>query len=290
MDIDEEEVEQECDCPETECSEGAPEWMVTYGDLVTLLMCFFVLLFSMSKVEEEKFQQIAESLRSAIGNDDVPEAGTREGLIMKSDGENESKIDAVDELGAMIAKEMDEIQSEVEEFILKNKLGGQVKTEVDDRGFVITISDVVLFNPGRAVINESSEELLTKMKDILIEFPYRVRVEGHTDNTPIHTLRYPSNWELSSGRACEVVRYFIERGIPPEQLSAEGFAHYRPVADNSSRDGRAHNRRVEIVYIREAMVEELKNNGLEEFEESEDEEYYDEDEYEDDEEYYEDEE
>ena len=100
------------------------------------------------------------------------------------------------------------------------------------------------------------------MKNILEQFPYKVRIEGHTDNTPINTEKYPSNWELSTARACQVVRYFIEQGIPPERISAEGFAQYRPIATNKTRKGRAQNRRVEIVYVREAMEEELQKTKM----------------------------
>lgn len=264
MDIDQEEEIQEELLEEDgfeDDSEGAPEWMVTYGDLVTLLLCFFVLLFSMSKVEEEKFKQVAASLRKAIGKQEVPEAGTLEGLLMK-ESDKKPEIEAVDEVGAMLKKEIDKIKSEVEEFILKNKLGGQVKTKIDQKGFIITISDVILFNPGRSIINKTARPLLEKMKNILEQFPYKVRIEGHTDNTPINTEKYPSNWELSTARACQVVRYFIEQGIPPERISAEGFAQYRPIATNKTRKGRAQNRRVEIVYVREAMEEELQKTKM----------------------------
>ncbi len=243
--------------PEEEHPEGAPEWMVTYGDLVTLLLCFFVLLFSMSKVEKDKFEAIAASLKSAIGKDQVPDAGTQLGLTMKT-SQDSIKQNAVDELGGLVKKEIEKIDSEVKEFIFANQLGGQVKTKVDEKGYVITISDVILFLPGKAVIEDGAYLLLEKIKDILSRFQYNVRIEGHTDNTPIKNQFYPSNWELSSARACEVVRFFIDKGIPPERLSAEGFAEYRPVATNDTPDGRALNRRVEIVFVREAMEKELQ--------------------------------
>lgn len=240
-----------------EPAEGAPEWMVTYGDMVTLLLCFFVLLFSMSSVEKDKYEAIAASLKSAIGTENVPMAGTSAGLKMK-DSDAKSKQNAVDELGGMVQKEAQKIDSEVKEFIFANKLGGQVKTKVDEKGYVITISDIILFQPGKAVIEGSATELLKKINDLLQRFPYNVRVEGHTDNTPIKNPIYPSNWELSSGRACEVVRFFIDHGIPPERLSAEGFSEFRPVADNNNAEGRSSNRRVEIIFVREAMEKEMQ--------------------------------
>lgn len=234
-------------------AEEAPAWITTFSDLMSLLLTFFVLLFSMASLNEQKFKQVLESIQSALGVEQVPQAGTREGLEMLSK-ESKAQPDAVDELGGMVQKELDQIKSEVEEFIMKNKLGGQVRAEVDGRGAVITISDVVIFPVGEAEVTPSGLKVLDKIVDILKQFPYRVRVEGHTDNIPIHTPKYPSNWELSTARAARIVRYFIEHGIDPQRLSAEGFAHYRPIASNDTPEGRAKNRRVEIVYVREDII------------------------------------
>ncbi len=228
-------------------------WLITYGDMMTLLLCFFVLLFAMSETEMDSFAQLVASLKSAIGKQDVPEAGTREGLEMISRETSLSKIDAVDELGGMVRKELDAIESEVEEFIVKNSLGGQVKVEQDGRGAVITISDMLLFPPARAEFNTDGEELLVQVGEMLKQFNYHIKVEGHTDSISIFSERYKSNWELSTSRASEIVRFFIDNGIPPEQLSAEGFAQFRPVTSNATPEGRAQNRRVEIVYERQKI-------------------------------------
>lgn len=243
---------------EEEVAEGAPEWMVTYGDLVTLLLCFFVLLFSMSKLEQQKFDKIAESLKRHIGKDKVPEEGTRLGLLMKPSESQEVEEKAVDELGNMVQKIMEEIDSEVKEFVFANNLAGQVNTKIDEKGYVITVSDVILFRAGSATIEPVALPLLTKIKELLNKFEYQVRVEGHTDNTPINTVMFPSNWELSTHRACQVLRFLISEGIPPTRLSAEGFAEFRPIADNSTLEGRGTNRRVEIVFVREAMTNEVQ--------------------------------
>lgn len=231
-------------------------WLITYGDMMTLLLTFFVLLFTMSETKMDDFDQLVESPRGAIGKADIPEAGTREGLTML-DREGEEKPKAIDELGALVNKEIQDIVSEVEEFVFKNKLGGQVKVKQDGRGAVITISDVVLFPPGKTDINPDSEGILIKVKDMLSQFDYHIKVEGHTDNVPINTEQFPSNWELSANRASKIIRFFIKGGIPPEQLSAEGFAEYRPIASNDTYDGRAQNRRVEIVYERGNIEKEM---------------------------------
>lgn len=245
--------EQEVELPVSDFEqeeEGAAGWLMTYGDMMTLLLCFFVLLFAMSETEMQSWTQLVNSLKVAIGKQSVPEAGTREGLQMTTRGISLSRIDAVDELGGMVIKELDGIESKVKEFILTNSLGGQVKVDQDGRGAIITISDMLLFPPARAEFNTDGEELLVKIGEMLKQFDYHIKVEGHTDGISISSERYKSNWELSTSRASEIVRFFIENGIPPEQLSAEGFAEFRPVASNDTPEGRAQNRRVEIVYER----------------------------------------
>ncbi|MFH1852239.1 MAG: flagellar motor protein MotB [Candidatus Neomarinimicrobiota bacterium] len=245
-----EESGQDLMLPVEEEEGDGPGWLATYGDMMTLLLCFFVLLFAMSETQMDSFAQLVNSLKSAIGKQQVPEAGTREGLQMINRDNSLSRVDAVDELGGLVKRELSEIVTEVDEFIMKNSLGGQVKVAQDGRGAVITISDMVLFPPGRAEFNTDGEDLLLQVSDMLKQFDYHIKVEGHTDSIPIFTERFKSNWELSTSRASEIVRFFIENGIPPEQLSAEGFAEYRPVSTNRNESGRSQNRRVEIVYER----------------------------------------
>ena len=233
---------------------GLPEWMATFADLVTLLMCFFVLLFAMSTIQEETFKELIQSLKSALGVQQVPETGTREGLIMpttESDTQQDKKDDrAMDEAGAMVQKEVEDIVSDVKELVMFNKLGGNVKVEENEDGAVITISDVLLFRPGDAAMNQTGEPIMVKIAKVLAQFSYPITVSGHTDNIPISTSRYPSNWELSAVRASDVVRFLISQGVNPNLLSAVGRAEFKPIADNKTAKGRSKNRRVEIVYER----------------------------------------
>ncbi len=241
-------------------AEGSPAWMSTYGDMVTLLFAFFVLLYAMSSVQQESFKELIQSMRSALGVQEVPEAGTREGLRLpapESAKEEKSDTDAVDEIGAMVQKEVEEIVSEVRELVMFNQLGGKVKVEGDETGATITISDIILFPAGDARLTEGGVDIMRKIYNILTQFSYRIKVAGHTDDIPIETDRYPSNWELSANRACEVVRLLIDEGIDPELLSAVGFGEYRPIATNATPEGRAQNRRVEIIYERQAIADKL---------------------------------
>ncbi|VFQ44310.1 OmpA/MotB family protein [Desulfoluna butyratoxydans] len=241
---------------------GAPEWMCTFSDLVTLLMCFFVLLFAMSTIQEETFKELVQSLKSALGVQQVPETGTREGLRMDPGTDTtDPQAHAVDELGGMVQKEMEEIVSDVRELIMFNKLGGQVRVEETEDGAVITIADMVIFGPGEAHLSEDGRIVMEKVAMVLAQFHYPVTVSGHTDALPMARRNDDSNWELSTRRATSVVRFLISMGIDPSQLKAQGFAHYRPVADNRTPEGRAKNRRVEITYERTYIARAL-SGGL----------------------------
>ncbi|MBF0204752.1 MAG: flagellar motor protein MotB [Desulfamplus sp.] len=244
---------------EQECPGGAPEWMATFSDLVTLLMCFFVLMYAMSTTQQETFKELVESLRSALGVSAVPEAGNREGLTMHAvPSETPTEAQQVDEMGGLIQKDLEEVVSEVRELVMFNKLGGLVTASQGDMGAVITMTDMLLFTKGGAQISEMGEEILRKIAFILARLAYHVKVKGHTDNLEINSDMYPSNWELSSARASSVVRLLVENGVNPKYISAEGYSQYKPVATNDTEEGRARNRRVEIVYDRDTIARDFE--------------------------------
>lgn len=244
---------------------GEAGWLATYADLVTLLFAFFVLLFAMATVEEDKFEQLKKSLQESVGKQEVPEAGTREGLTMK-DVESESEPDAVDELGGMIKqKEQEEMVSEIKEFIMFNKLNGKVSAENTDGGAVITLSDMLMFKVGAAEMKLEGKETLAKLAGILKQFKYKVEVVGHTDNIPVSSgNQYKSNWELSAARACDIVELLINEGIDPMYLTASGRASVEPITSNDTPEGRARNRRVEIIYERSKVTpDQIKAQSIE---------------------------
>ncbi len=242
---------------------GSPGWMATFADLVTLLMCFFVLLFAMSTTQQETYKELVKSLRSALGAQAVPESGTREGLTMHAvPSEEPSENQQIDELGGMIEKEMEEIVSEVRELVLFNKLGGEVSVTKTEEGVVITLSDLLLFPKGGTELAPKGLDILRKVASVLSRLAYHVKIKGHTDSSPISSAQYPSNWELSSARASTVVRLLVQNGVPPQYISAEGYAHYHPVATNDTEQGRAFNRRVEIVYERDSIARRFVDMGI----------------------------
>ena len=155
--------------------------MVTFADLVMLLMVFFILLFVMGSIEDEKWKQMKASLKSALGQEIISEADIREGLdVIKEKILDEKTVHAVDEVGAMVAKEVEEIASEVEEFVFKNKLAGKVDVSADERGAIITLSDMVMFPPGKSRMTYTGDEIIKQVFDILKKFSYQVKIEGHT--------------------------------------------------------------------------------------------------------------
>ncbi len=238
-----------------EAEAGAPAWMATFADLVTLLMCFFVLLFAMSTTQQETYKELVQSLRSALGSQTIPEAGTREGLQMNAvPSEEPTETTQIDELGGMIQKEMDEIISEVRELVMFNKLGGMVSVTQTEAGVVITMTDMLLFRRGGVRLAPKGLDILEKVAFVLAKFAYHIKVRGHTDSLPMRSARFPSNWELSSARAGAVVRLLVKYGVDPNLTSAEGYAGFHPVATNDTEEGRAQNRRVEIVYERDSIA------------------------------------
>ena len=229
-------------------SGGAPEWMTTYSDLVTLLMAFFVLLFAFSEIDAQKFEAVMQSFQGSAGILSGGVTLSKAELVFQALPESNitETVEKVEE-NLQILKEV------VEEFIEAEELVDIVSVEFDSRGLIIRFKDNALFDSGRADIRSDSHEILEYIGDILKteEFVDRyIRVEGHTDNVPINTARFPSNWELSTTRATTVTRFFIDHAeMEPSRLAAAGYSENYPIAENETPEGRANNRRVDIVIL-----------------------------------------
>ncbi|MCR4399245.1 MAG: OmpA family protein, partial [Firmicutes bacterium] len=158
---------------------------------------------------------------------------------------------ALQELERQDLVQFEQVRKSVESFILKENLGNQVEVREDARGLVLRFADSVLFDLGKADLRPEARAILDKVAVLIASIPNQVRVEGHTDDLKINTERFPSNWELSTGRSSSVVRYFVEKhGMSPDKLSAAGYGEYRPIAPNDSEANRRKNRRVDIVILR----------------------------------------
>lgn len=231
---------------------GIPEWMATFADLVTLLMCFFVLLFAFSSIDAKKFEAVMVSFSGSAG---VLSGGeTLSPADMVFDGAPESKTTA-DSQSQVQVKEIAELAAAIDKFKKENDIKIDIKVSVEARGLKITFPDNALFDPGKADLKPQSILTLNFMSDVLNQPVFKdrlIRIEGHTDNVPISTPKYPSNWELSTFRATTVLRYFTEqKKMVPVRFIASGYGEYKPVDSNDSKEGRSQNRRVDIIVLTE---------------------------------------
>lgn len=234
-------------------------WMTTYSDLVTLLLTFFILLYTFSVVDAEKFKAVAASLQFALTGqsgtsifEDNPPSLDKpiEEFIPAPENEKEDLIDPVEnnDGSGLLDKEIDRIYKIVQDFVSEEGLEAEVRLRTDRRGVIIDISDSVLFDPGKADLKLDSKELLDKLTKLINSFDNNIIVEGHTDNVPIKRSKFPTNWELSVNRATTVIRYFIEkRNIAPNRLSAAGYGEYKPLVPNDTAEHKTMNRRVNIL-------------------------------------------
>lgn len=234
---------------------GAAGWLTTFNDLMTLLMVFFVLLFTMGSMDNGLMKEFQLALQSGLG---VLGGGSKVSIAVQQPQPPVSQqgqlTQAINQTSA--ADEMVETAS-IDEAMDEFAAQPGINVSYSEDGVHITFEEGLFFNFGKADINSSGFAFLDKMTVLIHKIPYTVRVEGHTDNVPIHTIRYPSNWELSIARAVSVVKYFVDVGkVNPQRLSAVGYGESRPLASNDTAAGRAKNRRVEIVL---ATEDEKKN-------------------------------
>lgn len=229
---------------------GSAPWLTTYSDVVTLLLCFFVLLFAFSEVDVQRFRAILAAFQASLGVLD----GGRSVMETQPDmslGSGVWDLRDVQFYRPELEAQLRALYTEVQEFIRERGLDFAVEVGLTDRGVVLRLAEGVFFDLGKADLRPDARRVLDELAVLVRAVPNPVRVEGHTDNLPIRTERFPSNWELSTARATNVVRYLIEEhGLDPRRLSAAGYGEYRPVAPNDSDANRARNRRVDIVLLR----------------------------------------
>jgi len=257
--------------------ENGERWLLTYSDLITLLMIFFVVLYSMSKVDAQKFQAVAESLNKALGGGTPSKmelaskpsgpslfnSGTPSSqATVPGKGKDPNNTTYTDPAATAANKNagqgnadaenlnINTIKAKLDKFALDNNIQSTLVSSTEERGLVVSIQETLLFESGSAVITARARDILEKISTILSAEPNQIKVEGHTDNLPIHTAQFPSNWELSVIRATNVVQILQGDGITSDRLSAAGYGEYRPIASNSTDAGRGKNRRIDLVVLR----------------------------------------
>ncbi len=221
-------------------------WIVTYADLMTLLLVFFILMYAISSLNLSKFKNVLASIQVSLG-EEKPGVGLLE--IVKFE-QLDKKISLAD-LSGLKTREH-ELLGDIDDLIQEKKLGKHIIAQISEGKIYIQIRGKVLFNSGAAQLNDGAKPILDKIISIIQDYEeFDVNIKGHTDNTPISTVQFASNWELSAIRATTVLRYFIDGEVNPMRLTATGYGDFLPLVANNSAENRAINRRVEFVLERE---------------------------------------
>ncbi|GAB2182547.1 flagellar motor protein MotD [Denitratisoma sp. agr-D3] len=234
--------------------ENHERWLVSYADFITLMFAFFVVMYAISSVNEGKYKVLGDALnlafRAAPGDTTgaapvsiSPNVTAPMFMPLRRTPAQVKQDEATRQLLEKMRAMMKEIRTTLAPLVQE----GLVNVTEGPRGVTVDFDASVLFAPGDARLDTSAIRALVVVAQIVAPATFPITVEGHTDNVPISTPLYPSNWELSGNRASSVVRLFIESGVSPKRLTAIGYADQRPVADNSTQDGRQKNRRVSIV-------------------------------------------
>lgn len=244
-----------------------PGWITTFADLMTLLLVFFVLLFSMSSVEQEAFEEAARSLNVALSRDGAPSSlipllepaaetlripDPNEPVIINRDAELADQMRFQQALVDSINVELQEMVQSLEGSLAEKDMGSWVEigTPLDGK-LTLKVNAAVMFDQGSVEIRRSMMPLLDSILEIVLENPaFKLEVQGHTDDQPVDSERFPSNWELSAFRATSVLRFLIEGGLPPQRVVASGYGDSMPLLPNTSDENRAANRRLEFVLER----------------------------------------
>ncbi len=223
--------------------ENELEWIVTYADLVTLLLVFFILLFSMSTLDLMKFKNAIKSIQVSLGQD----SATVELLEIISEPEDMGRKVRLEDITGIRSTD-EALLEEINDFIKEEELGDNIVLRFSEGKINIQIRGKVLFGSGESELNIEANPILDKIVELVEDYnEYFVNIKGFTDNVPIKTDRFPSNWELSAYRATTVLKYLVGNGINPGRLTATGYGKLMPLVPNDSEKNRSINRRVEFV-------------------------------------------
>ncbi|HZH62068.1 MAG TPA: flagellar motor protein MotB [Metabacillus sp.] len=230
-------------------------WLVPYADLLTLVLALFIVLFSMSSVDAQKFQQIARSLNAAFtggtGVLEYPSPTPEAQMEQLNVGKEQSEENIEEAQKRLEQQNLQKIQEKINTYIKDNNLETKLQTTLTDEGLMITILNDIFFDSGSADIRSKDVQLAREISGLLVMNPPRnIIVSGHTDNIPINNSDFDSNWHLSVMRAVNFMKILIENNkLDAKAFSAKGFGEYKPVASNDTKEGRQKNRRVEVLVL-----------------------------------------
>lgn len=233
-------------------------WLLPYSDLMTLLLALFIVLYSVSAVNTSKLEELSKAFKTAFSSgisvldkssvtDDADRVRrTDENSLRKDNGKTREALKQEEQ------QNLEHLQQQLDKYIQANGLSSQLDTQLNQSQLLITIRDNALFASASATVKQEAQKLATAIAQMLVGYPdYEIQVSGHTDNQPIHTTEFPSNWELSTKRATNFMKILLEnKKFDPKLFSAIGYSEYRPVDTNDTVGGRAKNRRVEISILR----------------------------------------
>ncbi len=237
-------------------------WLVSYADFITLLFAVFVVLYAMGQSDKKKVEEVVAAIQQSFGMATAGATAPKVNVITSS------AISAIPTLKPEIkstpmakprsgqtktrAEEKDfrQIKSAVDAYLTKQGAQSKVTLEITRRGLIVSLKEAGFFNSGQAAIKPEAYELVNTIAEVMSQYNNPLRLEGHTDNVPINTSQFPSNWELSTARATTGLKYLLRNyDIDPNKISATGYAEFRPIADNGTAEGRAKNRRVDLVML-----------------------------------------
>jgi chemotaxis protein MotB len=235
---------------------GLLRWLITYADLITLLLAFFIILYALNRTQEVKFTLIAQALSKEFNSTSIvgqsPGPSIVEGISgTRAHGPNTE------------LQQLSRLQSALQQAIDQAGLGHQVSITSSPVGVAISVQAHLLFPTGRAELNPDAITLLHQLGQVLTRVPNAIEVAGYTDSTPIHTPKYPSNWQLSAMRAANVAYTLASvPGMDPKRLFVTAWSKYHPVATNATPEGRQQNRRVNIIILRSTVAEVVQQSGI----------------------------
>ncbi|HEB85948.1 MAG TPA: flagellar motor protein MotD [Gammaproteobacteria bacterium] len=234
--------------------ENTDRWLVSYADFITLLFAFFVVMYSMSSINEGKYRVLSDTMEEAFKTPPKSPEPIQIGKERKSLKTVETTVDEINLLGIKPdiiphAQQMEHIADDLQRDLAPLVNKKLIKITRDKLWVKVELNNRILFASGDARLTERGYPILKKLAEAVRSLPNHIDVEGHTDNLPIRTSIYPSNWELSAARAASVVHLFMRDGVDPKHLSAIGYGQYRPIADNHTAQGRRRNRRVVVVIL-----------------------------------------
>jgi chemotaxis protein MotB len=237
-------------------------WLVSYADFITLLFAVFVVLYAMGQSDKKKVEEIAASIQASFGMANAGATAPKINVITSSaitiipsinpkapiapttrQRGGQAKVRAEE-------KDFRQIKASIEAYLVKQGAQSKVSLEITRRGLIVSLKEAGFFDSGKATIKPEAYELINTIAEVVSQYNNPLRLEGHTDNVPINTSQFPSNWELSTTRATNGLKYLLSNfDLDPDKISATGYAEFRPLADNATPEGRARNRRVDLVML-----------------------------------------